>query len=49
MTLNALVQLSNAPFPNFPKLAANATAAEVARALLQEPFRAYWEGPDLKT
>jgi hypothetical protein len=49
MTLNALVQLSNAPFPNFPKLTVNATAAEVARALLQEPFRAYWEGPDLKT
>lgn len=45
--LAALSQPANQPFANFPGLVATPTAAEIAQALLQEPFRAYWEGPDL--
>jgi hypothetical protein len=45
--LAALSQAANQPFANFPGLVATPTAAEIAQALLQEPFRAYWEGPDL--
>jgi hypothetical protein len=37
------------PFASFPKLAATPTSAEIARALIQQAFRAYWEGPDLAT
>ena len=48
-TVTALTEMPDAPFASFPTLTATPTAAEVARALLQEPFRAYWEGPDLKT
>jgi hypothetical protein len=48
-TVAALTELPNAPFASFPTLTATPTAAEIAKALLQEPFRAYWEGPDLKT
>ena len=44
-----LVGVPNAPFASFPTLTPTPTAAEIAKALLQEPFRAYWEGPDLKT
>ncbi len=45
--LSALSQPANAPFASFPGLTATPTAAEIAQALLQLPFRAYWEGPDL--
>ena len=45
----AIAGVPNAPFASFPKLTTTPTAAEIAKALLQEPFRAYWEGPDLKT
>jgi hypothetical protein len=48
-TVAALSNVPNAPFASFPTLTATPTAAEIAKALLQEPFRAYWEGPDLKT
>jgi hypothetical protein len=47
--LAALSQPANQPFASFPGLTATPTAAEIAQALLQEPFRAYWEGPDLAT
>jgi len=35
-------------FESFPALTANATAADIAKVLLQLPFRAYYEGSDLK-
>lgn len=47
--LSALSQPANQPFASFPGLTTTPTAAEIAQALLQEPFRAYWEGPDLAT
>lgn len=47
--LLSLTQPGHEPFASFPGLTATPTAAEVAQALLQEPFRAYWEGPDLAT
>jgi hypothetical protein len=50
VSIGALAALSNPaerPFASFPGLTATPTAAEIAQALLQEPFRAYWEGPDL--
>lgn len=37
------------PFASFPSLAGNATAADIAKALLQQPFRAYYVGADLAT
>lgn len=52
LSIGALAALSNPadrPFASFPGLSATPTAAEIAQALLQEPFRAYWEGPDLAT
>lgn len=36
-------------FESFPALKANATAADIAKVLLQLPFRAYYLGSDLKT
>ncbi len=48
-SVNALVNLPQAPFASFPKLTTTPTAAEIAQALIQEPFRGYWEGPDLAT
>jgi hypothetical protein len=47
--LAALGTPADAPFASFPGLTPTPTAAEIAQALLQEPFRAYWEGPDLAT
>lgn len=44
-----LVQVPNKPFVSFPTLSATPTAAEIAKALLQQPFRAYFIGSDLKT
>ncbi len=49
VNLAALGTPGGAPFASFPGLTATPTAAEIAQALLQEPFRAYWEGPDLAT
>ena len=48
-TIASLVSPPNKPFASFPTLAANATAADFAKVLLQEPFRAYYLGSDLKT
>jgi hypothetical protein len=39
----------NKPFNSFPTLTGTATAAEIAKILLQQPFRAYFIGSDLKT
>jgi hypothetical protein len=44
-----LVGVPNKPFNSFPTLTGTATAAEVAKILLQQPFRAYFVGYDLKT
>lgn len=44
-----LINPPNQPFADFPALAANATAADIAKALLQQPFRAYYLGNDLAT
>jgi hypothetical protein len=43
----AIAGVPNKPFASFPTLSPTPTAAEIAGALLQLPFRAYWEGPDL--
>ncbi|MEO8278747.1 MAG: hypothetical protein ABI564_03575 [Ideonella sp.] len=45
----AISSVPNKPFASFPTLTDTPTAAEIAGALLQLPFRAYWEGPDLAT
>ena len=34
---------------SFPTLTATSTAAEIAKILLQQPFRAFFIGSDLKT
>ena len=44
-----LVTLANPPFASFPTLTPDATAADVATKLIQEPFRAYYLGADLAT
>jgi hypothetical protein len=44
-----LFNLADKPFASFPTLASNATAADIAKALLQQPFRAYYLGDDLST
>jgi hypothetical protein len=44
-----LITVPAKPFSSFPTLAANATAADIAKALIQEPFRAYYLGADLAT
>lgn len=48
-SVQALIDPPNKPFASFPTLAANATAADIAKALLQQPFRAYYLGADLAT
>jgi hypothetical protein len=48
-SLQALVTLANPPFASFPTLTPDATAADVATKLIQEPFRAYYLGGDLAT
>ena len=48
-SVGAIAMVPNKPFASFPALSATPTAAEIASALLQLPFRAYWEGPDLAT
>jgi hypothetical protein len=49
VSVASLVTLANPPFASFPTLAADATAADVATKLIQEPFRAYYLGADLAT
>jgi hypothetical protein len=44
-----LINVPGKPFASFPTLQPNATAAEIAKALLQQPFRAYYVGSDLAT
>jgi hypothetical protein len=46
-SVRALAEVPNKPFASFPTLTATPTAAEIAKALLQQPFRAYYVGDDL--
>ena len=48
-SVNNLVTVPNKPFASFPTLTATSTAAEIAKILLQQPFRAFFIGSDLKT
>ncbi len=45
----SLINPPDKPFASFPTLAADATAADIAKTLMQEPFRAYYLGADLAT
>ena len=49
VTVDGLKQIPRPPFAEFPPLSARPSAAEIARALLQQPFRAFFLGADLKT
>lgn len=49
VTVDGLKQIPHPPYASFPALSATPSAAEIARALLQQPFRAYFVGSDLKT
>jgi hypothetical protein len=49
VTVQSLINLANKPFASFPPLPPNPTAADIAKALIQEPFRAYYLGADLAT
>ena len=49
VTVDGLKQIPQPPFAEFPPLSAKPSAAEIARALLQQPFRAFFLGADLKT
>ena len=48
-TVGSLKQLAQKPYAEFPGLSNTPSAAEVARALLQQPVRAFFLGSDLKT
>ena len=48
-SVQKLITVPEKPFASFPTLGPDATAAEIAKALLQEPFRAYYLGADLAT
>jgi hypothetical protein len=48
-SLTKLIDVPDKPFASFPTLTADATAADIAKALLQQPFRAYYLGADLAT
>ncbi len=48
-SIASIINPPDKPFASFPTLAADATAADIAKALLQEPFRAYYVGDDLAT
>ncbi|WP_280155141.1 hypothetical protein [Piscinibacter sp. XHJ-5] len=48
-SIASLINPPDKPFASFPTLAANPTAADIAKALLQQPFRAYYVGDDLAT
>ncbi|MFM2404224.1 MAG: hypothetical protein RL223_2104 [Pseudomonadota bacterium] len=45
--LAAVTDPAQQPFADLAALSPTPTAAEIAHKLLQLPFRAYWEGPDL--
>lgn len=49
VTVDSLKTIPHPPYASFPGLSARPSAAEIARALLQQPFRAYFVGSDLKT
>lgn len=49
VTVDSLKTLAQEPYQDFPPLSATPSAAEIAKALLQQPFRAYFVGSDLKT
>jgi len=48
-SIASIINPPDKPFASFPTLAANSTAADIAKALLQQPFRAYYLGADLAT
>ncbi len=48
-SVSSLITVPDKPFASFPTLTADATAADIAKALIQEPFRAYYLGNDLAT
>jgi hypothetical protein len=48
-SVSSLITVPEKPFASFPTLQADATAADIAKALIQEPFRAYYLGADLAT
>lgn len=48
-TVDSLKQLAQKPYAEFPALSNTPSAAEIARALLQQPFRAFFIGSDLKS
>jgi hypothetical protein len=48
-SVQSLINVPDKPFASFPTLTADATAADIAKALLQQPFRAYYLGADLAT
>lgn len=48
-SISALINPADPPFADFPAMNANATAADIAKALLQQPFRAYYLGEHLST
>jgi hypothetical protein len=49
VTVDSVKKIPHPPYESFPELSATPSAAEIARALLQQPFRAYFVGSDLKT
>jgi hypothetical protein len=48
-SISNLINPPQKPFASFPTLTPDATAADIAKALLQQPFRAYYLGSDLAT
>jgi hypothetical protein len=48
-SVQSLITVPDKPFASFPTLTPDATAADIAKALIQEPFRAYYLGDDLAT
>ena len=48
-SVSSLISVPDKPFASFPTLTPDATAADIAKALIQEPFRAYYLGADLAT
>ena len=48
-TVAQVRDLSAKPFEDFPTLSANPSSADIARALLQQPFRAFFLGAQIAT
>jgi hypothetical protein len=46
-SVSSLITVPAKPFASFPTLGSDATAADIAKTLIQEPFRAYYLGNDL--